>query len=48
MRMDGRGYEVRDNKDRRTGFDRRRFLYADHIPERRFEQDRRSGLDRRD
>lgn len=36
-----------DNGGRRSGFDRREFLYDVHIPERRSGKDRRSGLDRR-
>lgn len=38
---------VRDNGGRRSGVDRRKFLYTDHIPERRAVRDRRNGLDRR-
>ena len=30
-----------DSKDRRTGIERRRFSYTDHVP------DKRSGFDRR-
>ncbi len=46
-------YNPRDNGGRRSGIERRRFSYAEHIPERRVGQDRRengdrrSGLDRR-
>ena len=36
-----------DNGGRRLGIDRREFLYAIHIPERRSGGDRRSGEDRR-
>ena len=36
-----------DNGGRRSGSDRRVFLYAFHIPERRLLEDRRSGVDRR-
>jgi len=36
-----------DNGGRRSGFDRREFLYDLHIPERRSGKDRRSGRDRR-
>lgn len=36
-----------DNGGRRSGFDRRRFSYDIHIPERRSGLDRRTGLDRR-
>ena len=34
-----------DSTDRRAGTDRRQFLYAVHIPERRSGIDRRSGKD---
>jgi hypothetical protein len=46
-------YDIRDNGGRRIGFERRRFSYAEHIPERRsgedrrLSDDRRSGIDRR-
>lgn len=33
--------------DRRQGFERRRYSYHLHIPERRSGEERRSGLDRR-
>jgi len=36
-----------DNGGRRSGTDRRRFSYAEHIPERRSSIDRRKGLERR-
>jgi len=36
-----------DNGDRRSGMDRRLFLYTIHIPELRLDNDRRSGIDRR-
>lgn len=36
-----------DNGGRRSGTDRRRFSYAEHIPERRSSIDRRKSLDRR-
>ncbi len=36
-----------DSGGRRLGVDRREFLYAIHIPERRSGRDRRSGEDRR-
>ena len=42
-----------DNGGRRSGQDRRRFAYSNHIPERRLgknqglSRDRRSGMDRR-
>ncbi len=36
-----------DNGGRRLGFERRQFVYAGHIPERRAGEDRREGLDRR-
>ena len=32
---------------RRSGIDRRRFSYTEHIPERRSGKERRSGFDRR-
>lgn len=38
---------MRDNGGRRSGIDRRRFSYRDHIPERRSGLERRSGSDRR-
>lgn len=38
---------VHDNGGRRSGFDRRQFAYAVHIPERRIGKDRRIGGDRR-
>jgi hypothetical protein len=38
---------VHDNGGRRSGFDRRQFAYAVHIPERRNGDDRRIGGDRR-
>ncbi len=38
---------VIDNGGRRTGIDRREFLYAIHLPERRSDKDRRGGFDRR-
>jgi hypothetical protein len=37
-----------DNGGRRLGFDRRQFLYTNHIPDRRRDEDRRTGCDRRD
>jgi len=39
--------ELRDNGGRRSGVDRRQFLYTDYIPERRAGEDRRSRVDRR-
>lgn len=36
-----------DNGGRRFGIDRRIFLYAIHLPERRASNDRRSGINRR-
>ena len=39
--------ELRDNGGRRSGVDRRQFLYTGHIPERRAGEDRRSRVDRR-
>jgi len=38
---------IEDNGGRRSGFDRRQFLYYVHVPERRSGKDRRSGVDRR-
>ncbi len=38
---------VIDNGGRRTGIERRRFLYAIHVPELRLGKDRRNGIDRR-
>ncbi len=38
---------LHDNGGRRSGIERREFLYNGHIPERRSGKDRRSGLDRR-
>lgn len=38
---------VADNGGRRSGIERRRFSYSDHIPERRSGRDRRCGKDRR-
>ena len=40
-------FSLPDNGGRRTGIDRRRFSYSDHIPERRSGEDRRSDSDRR-
>ncbi len=39
--------ELRDNGGRRSGVDRRQFVYADYMPERRSGTERRSGRDRR-
>ena len=39
--------EFRDSECKRSGFDRRRFSYSYHIPERRSGKDRRRELDRR-
>jgi hypothetical protein len=36
-----------DNGGRRSGIERREFLYDQHFPERRSGKDRRSGSDRR-
>jgi len=36
-----------DNRDRRSGQDRRLLCYDLYIPERRFGNDRRKGADRR-
>lgn len=38
---------LKDNLGRRSGIDRRVFVYTVHIPERRSGEERRSGLDRR-
>ena len=38
---------ITDNGGRRSGFDRRTFFYARHIPDRRCGADRRSAIDRR-
>ena len=38
---------VIDNGGRRTGIERRRFLYAIHVPELRLGKDRRIDIDRR-
>jgi hypothetical protein len=35
------------NGGRRSGVDRRLFLYSTHIPEQRSDNDRRSSIDRR-
>ena len=40
-------YNLRDNGGRRSGIERRRFSYADHIPERRSQKDRRALTERR-
>jgi len=40
-------FNLGDNGGRRSGIDRRRFSYSDHIPERRSGEDRRSVSDRR-
>ena len=39
--------DLRDNGGRRSGVDRRQFLYTDYIPERRAGEDRRRRIDRR-
>jgi hypothetical protein len=39
---------VKDNAGRRSGIERRVFLYTIHIPERRSGRERRKDLDRRD
>jgi hypothetical protein len=36
-----------DNGGRRSGMNRRLFLYTSHVPELRADDDRRSGTDRR-
>ena len=38
---------LHDNGGRRSGIERRQFLYNGHIPEQRSGKDRRSGNDRR-
>ncbi|UCD88825.1 MAG: helix-turn-helix transcriptional regulator [Desulfobacterales bacterium] len=38
---------IKDNGGRHSGFDRRQFKYAGHVPEHRSDKKRRSGLDRR-
>jgi hypothetical protein len=40
-------YNLRDNGGRRSGIERRRFSYSDHIPDRRSAVDRRVRSDRR-
>ena len=40
-------FSVRDDRGRRSGFERRQFSYVEHIPDRREGAERRSGLDRR-
>ena len=40
-------FNLRDNGGRRSGIERRRFSYADHIPERRSGDERRVASDRR-
>lgn len=40
-------YDLSDKGGRRIGLERRRFSYAEHIPERRCGEDRRKGSDRR-
>ena len=39
--------KIQENGGRRTGSERRQFLYTVHIPERRSGLERRSGVDRR-
>lgn len=36
-----------ENKEKRSGLDRRQFSYDTHIPERRSEKDRRNELERK-
>jgi len=36
-----------DNREKRSGVDRRQYSYDKHIPERRSDQKRRNRLDRR-
>ena len=40
-------FNLRDNGGRRSNLDRRKFLYSDHIPERRYQKDRRGESERR-
>jgi hypothetical protein len=40
-------HNLRDNGGRRSGIERRRFSYEEHIPERRAQGDRRLSDDRR-
>ena len=40
-------YEVREKGDRRSGIDRRLFLYESYIPERRSGIERRGNIERR-
>ena len=47
MRDNFLSYNLRDNGGRRTRIERRRFSYAQHIPERRAGEDRRLSTDRR-
>lgn len=39
--------ELTENKDRRSGIDRRQFSYYAHIPERRSGKERRSNFARK-
>ena len=38
---------ILDNGGRRSGIERRKFLYTNYFPERRSGKDRRNGVDRR-
>ena len=40
-------FSMSDNGGRRSGIERRRFAYSEHVPERRSGEERRTGLDRR-
>ena len=40
-------YNVREKGDRRSGIDRRLFLYESYVPERRSGIERRGNIDRR-
>jgi hypothetical protein len=40
-------FSVSDKGGRRSGIERRRFSYSEHLPERRSGEERRSGFDRR-
>ena len=38
---------ILDNGGRRSGIERRKFLYTNYFPERRSGKDKRNGVDRR-
>jgi len=48
MPRENGAHKLRDNGGRRSGIERRRFSYSQHVPERRSCKDRRKGGDRRD